>query len=186
LKALVDTVSVKTTVYFKIFDVFSLILFFHVHKLQGAMRKNKIDRDQNRDVSEKIALGMLKGSGKFVGEELYDSRLFNQSAGLDSGFGAEDEYSTYTKPLFDRGEASTIYRPKRDDADMYGDVDTQLAKLSDTSRFKPDKGFKGAEGGTRSAPRDAPVQFERHREEEEDAFGIEDIVQNKRARRDDD
>jgi SNW domain-containing protein 1 len=60
----------------------------------------------------------------------YDSRLFNQSSGLDSGFGADDEYSAYSKPLFDRTEASTIYRPKRDDTDVYGDVDTQVSFLS--------------------------------------------------------
>lgn len=43
---------------------------------------------------------------------------------------------------------------------MYGDADTQIAKLADTSRFKPDKGFKGAESGGGIA-REAPVQFER-------------------------
>ena len=45
---------------------------------------------------------------------------------MDSGFGAEDEYSTYSKPLFERAEASSIYRPKKDDSDVYGDVDTQV------------------------------------------------------------
>ena len=44
------------------------------------MRKQKVDRDEGRDVSERIALGMLKGSGAgaATGEALYDSRLFNQ------------------------------------------------------------------------------------------------------------
>lgn len=143
------------------------------------MRKNKVDRDEGRDVSERIALGMLKGSGSAGGEAMYDSRLFNQSAGMDSGFAAEDEYSTYSKPLFDRAEAATVYRPKKDDTEIYGDVDTQMSKLSDTSRFKPDKGFKGADGSGQ-APREAPVQFERAREE--DPFGINDIVKSKRSR----
>ena len=48
---------------------------------QGNMRKNKVDRDEGRDVSEKIALGMLKGTAKLTGESMYDSRLFNQSSG---------------------------------------------------------------------------------------------------------
>lgn len=138
-----------------------------------------MDRDEGRDVSERIALGMLKGTSAAGGEAMYDSRLFNQSAGMDSGFAAEDEYSTYSKPLFDRAEASTVYRPKKDDADIYGDVDTQMTKLSDTSRFKPDKGFKGADSAGQ-APRDAPVQFERAREE--DPFGINDIVKSKKSR----
>ena len=56
---------------------------------------------------------------------------------MDAGFGAEDEYNTYSKPLFDRGESaagSSIYRPRKGDGDVYGDADAQFAKLSDTSR----------------------------------------------------
>ena len=123
-----------------------------------------MDRDENRDVSEKIALGMLKGTSKLSGESIYDSRLFNQSSGMDSGFGAEDEYNTYTRPLFDRGEGQSVYRPKKADSDIYGDAEAQLAKLANTSRFRPDKGFQGAEGNTGAGPRDAPVQFEKARE----------------------
>lgn len=121
-----------------------------------------MDRDEGRDISEKIALGMLKGTGgKLTGESLYDSRLFNQSSGMDAGFGGEDEYNTYTKPLFDKAEGGSIYRPKQSAEDMYGDADTQLKNLSDTSRFKADKGFRGAETSATGGKRDAPVQFER-------------------------
>jgi SNW domain-containing protein 1 len=98
-----------------------------LENMKGTMRKNKIDRDMNRDVSEKIALGMHKGSGQLTGEAMYDARLFNQSSGMDSGFGGEDEYNTYSRPLFDRQAADSIYRPKRDDSDIYGDVDTQVS-----------------------------------------------------------
>ena len=42
----------------------------------------------------------------------------------------------------------------------YGDGDEQYKKLADTSRFKPDKGFRGAES-SEGQSRDAPVQFER-------------------------
>jgi len=130
--------------------------------MKGNMRKNKVDRDEGRDVSEKIALGMLKGTGQLTAESMFDSRLFNQSAGMDAGFGPEDEYTTYSKPLFDRGEGGGgIYRPKKDIEGVYGDADTQIAKLKDTSKFKPDKGFKGAEPVTGGGGRDAPVQFER-------------------------
>lgn len=132
--------------------------------MKGNLRKNKLERDEGRDVSERIALGMLKGTGKLTGEAAFDSRLFNQSSGMDAGFGGEDEYNTYSRPLFDRGEAASIYRPKKADAEQYGDVEEQLSKLRDTSRFKPDKGFKGAEGGGYGGPRDAPVEFERARE----------------------
>jgi hypothetical protein len=63
-----------------------------------------------------------------------------------------------------------------------------MAKLSDTSRFKADKGFKGAEGGHsgRGMGRDAPVQFEkdtgRRHYDDDDHRGDSD---RKRSRRDD-
>jgi SNW domain-containing protein 1 len=41
---------------------------------------------------------------------MYDQRLFNQTAGLGSGFGHEEDYNLYDKPLFaDRTNAS-IYK----------------------------------------------------------------------------
>ena len=71
-----------------------------------------------------------------------------------------------------------------------------MAKLADTSRFKADKGFKGAEGGERGAARDAPVQFEKGRDYNErdddgdggrngdrDPFGIHDVVKDNRSKR---
>lgn len=63
----------------------------------------------------------------------------------------------------------------------------QMAKLSDTSRFKPDKGFKGAEGGAHTGGRDAPVQFEKEGASN-DTFGINDLVghRSKRPRHDED
>lgn len=150
------------------------------------MRKNKIDRDEGRDISEKIALGMLKGTGKLKGDSMYDSRLFNQTAGMDAGFGADDDYNTYSKPLFDRGDAaSSVYRPKAD-SDNYGNADAEFKKLSDTSRFKPDKGFMGADGSSGAGPRSAPVQFEKAGTvRKDDPFGIGDLV-NKRSERDPD
>lgn len=125
--------------------------------MKGA-RKSKLDSDRERDISEKIALGMHRGGAKLMGEDMYDSRLFNQSAGMDSGFGAEDDYNMYTKPLFDRGETSSIYRPKRDSADAFGDADEQVDKILNTSRFKADKAFKGTEENAGKV-RDGPVQF---------------------------
>ncbi len=128
---------------------------------------------------------MLKGTGKLSGEALYDSRLFNQSSGMDSGFGAEDEYNAYSKPLFDRGDGGTIYRPKKSDSEAYGNPDEQLAKLKDTSKFKPDKGFKGAEAN--DGPRDGPVQFERSGDNDRRRpDGDYDGISRKKARHDSD
>lgn len=126
-------------------------------RMQKLGKKGKLTRDDDRDVSEKIALGQLQGTGKLSGDALFDSRLFNQSQGISSGFGADDDYTVYSKPLVDRGKAS-VYRPKGDDAG-YGDPDKQLEDLREgqTKRFKADKQFRGTEQVGRG--RDGPVQF---------------------------
>ncbi len=117
----------------------------------------------DRDISEKIALGVHTGSGGDRGG--VDGRLYNQSAGLDSGFGADDEYNAYTKPMFDREgvTSSSIYRPTRGEGAMDADEQYNKLKSGATSRFQPDKGFKGAEGGSGAVggSRNAPVQFEK-------------------------
>jgi SNW domain-containing protein 1 len=59
-------------------------------RLENLGKKSKTQRDGDRDVSEKIALGQMTGGGKLEGEAQFDSRLFNQSGGMDSGFGQED------------------------------------------------------------------------------------------------
>jgi len=45
-------------------------------------KKSKSARDQERDISEKIALGMAQPT--ISSETMYDSRLFNQSSGVDT------------------------------------------------------------------------------------------------------
>lgn len=51
-----------------------------------------------------------------TGEVMYDQRLFNQDQGMSSGFGAEDSYNVFDKPLFaDRSAAGGLYRPKQVD-----------------------------------------------------------------------
>merc|ERR1719195_1039451 len=104
-------------------------------------RKNPSGRDRNqeRDISEKIALG--QASGKTTGGNVYDSRLFDKDSGIDSGFGAEDDYNLYNKPLFNN-TARTIYKPT-----ALGDVDDLRSGGAtmgeDTSKFKADRGFEG-------------------------------------------
>ncbi|VEU44977.1 unnamed protein product [Pseudo-nitzschia multistriata] len=124
------------------------------------LKKRKLEKE--RDVSEKIALGVHTGSGG-AGEA--DSRLYNQSAGMDSGFGAEDEYNTYSKPLFDRQgvTSASIYRPTRGETEHNADESYDKLVKGATSKFQPSKGFAGAEGGAdiQAGPRTAPVQFEK-------------------------
>ena len=79
---------------------------------------------------------------------------------MDSGFGKGDDYNAYSKPLFDRSAASSIYRPTR--GEMDADTQYESLKQGATSKFQPHQGFQGAEGGVSGAgPRTAPVQFEK-------------------------
>ncbi|KAJ4909182.1 SNW/SKI-interacting protein [Raphanus sativus] len=138
-------------------------------KLEATGKKSKISRDRDRDVSERVALGMARTGGK-GGEVTYDQRLFNQEKGMDSGFSTDDQYNVYDKGLFTAQQTlSTLYKPKKDtDEEMYGNVaDEQLDRLKNTERFKPDKGFTGA--SERSGKRERPVEFEK--EDERDPLG---------------
>ncbi|KAL6984752.1 hypothetical protein U1Q18_018134 [Sarracenia purpurea var. burkii] len=138
-------------------------------------KKSKITRDRDRDISEKVALGMAStGSGR-GGEVMYDQRLFNQEKGMDSGFATDDQYNVYDKGLFTaQPTLSTLYRPKKDaDADMYGGAEEQLQKILKTDRFKPDKSFAGT--SEKAGPRDRPVEFEKEAEEA-DPFGLDQFL----------
>lgn len=44
---------------------------------------------------------------------MYDQRLFNQTSGLEAGFGDEDDYNLYDKPLFTDRSAASIYKNVR-------------------------------------------------------------------------
>ncbi|GLJ15368.1 hypothetical protein SUGI_0252100 [Cryptomeria japonica] len=140
-------------------------------------KKSKITRDRDRDVSEKIALGMANTGGNAAngGEVMYDQRLFNQEKGMESGFATDDQYNIYDKGLFTaHNTLSTLYRPKKDaDSEVYGGADEQLDKVLKTDRFRPDKGFAGAT--ERGGPRDRPVEFEKDAEEA-DPFGLDQFL----------
>lgn len=139
-------------------------------------KKSKITRDRDRDISEKVALGMpsaVSGSG---GEVMYDQRLFNQDKGMDSGFSADDQYNLYDRGLFNaQNTLGRLYNPKRNaDSEMYGGADEQLEKIMKTDRFKPDKAFVGT--SERTGPRDRPVEFEKEPEVEADPFGLDQFL----------
>lgn len=171
--------------------------------MRGAMRKGKMDRDGERDISEKIALGMHVGNAKLTGDEVYDSRLFNQGGGVEAGFGGEDEYNVYSRALFDKGAGGNIYRPRGDlgvgglDEDGGQEADAQYRKIANSDKFKPDRGFAGADYQSGGQGRDKPVQFEKdggreggkigegkEDEEEGDFFGVGEFVEKGGKRKD--
>lgn len=131
-------------------------------------KRSKLQRNENRDISEVIALGVP--NPRTSNDIQYDQRLFSQTKGMDSGFaGGEDEiYNVYDQPW--RGGkdmAQNIYRPSKNlDKDMYGD---DLEARIKTNRFVPDKEFSGSD--RRQRGREGPVQFE------EDPFGLDKFLE---------
>ncbi len=140
-------------------------------RLEALGQKTKTARDLDRDISEKIALGMPTGKVQASSDSLFDSRLFNQSQGMDQGFGDDDEYNVYTKGL--RAEKTqNIYRPKAGDAGV--NADEEYEKLVKTSKFKPDTAFAGAESSSKE--RSGPVAFEAAKPLGADPFGLGDFM----------
>lgn len=152
-------------------------------------RRGRLEKERERDVSEQIALGMPAKTSS-TGEGMFDARLFNQSKGMDSGFGGGDDesYAAYDKPWRkDSDVASNIYRPSKNiDSEMYGGKE-DLEALRSSKRFVADKGFQGTEGGAQpGTSRAGPVQFEK---EADDPFGLDaflDTAKKASKRKDED
>ena len=131
-------------------------------------KRSKLTRDKDRDISEKIALGMAKVTG---GEAMYDQRLFNQDTGMQAGMGAEDAYNLYDKPLFT--DRSDVYRGK-------GNVREGEEADVDTAKFKPSKGFTGADYSNKDASAGkGTVEFEVD-PQEADPFGLDAFLNDVR------
>ncbi|XP_045584224.1 puff-specific protein Bx42 isoform X2 [Procambarus clarkii] len=124
---------------------------------------------RERDVTEQIALGLPQNTSG-GGEAQFDQRLFNQSRGMDTGFGDDEAYDVYDAPWRDTGNiGSNIYRPTRTAENDYG---SGIEHLMSTNRFVPDRGFSGADSGT---SRSGPVEFQRSgadEKDEDDLFGV--------------
>ncbi|KAI9654757.1 MAG: mRNA splicing protein [Bathelium mastoideum] len=123
-------------------------------------RLQVLAREQQRDISEKVALGLAKPTASR--DSMYDARLFNQTSGLAAGF---NEDQPYDKPLFAAQEAiNSIYRPSAnaDDDDGGEDAGETMERIQKGSRFevlgRAKEGFKGA--GEKEA-RSGPVMFEK-------------------------
>ena len=159
-------------------------------------RIQMLAREQNRDISEKVALGLAKPTQS--SESMWDSRLFNQTSGFDTGF---NEDQAYDKPLFAAQDAiSSIYRPRAniDDEDDEEAGGKEYDKIAKSNRFevlgKAKEGFKGAADAEVSMltfpnakcstnfgvgqARDGPVQFEKDTTNAADPFHIDEMIRD--------
>ena len=82
---------------------------------------------------------------------MYDQRLFNQSGGLGHGFGDEEDYNLYDKPLFTDRTAASIYKNvKNIDEDQAAETNLPQGSQQEIKNAlqinqKPNRGFEGTQ-----------------------------------------
>lgn len=123
-------------------------------------------REQNRDISEKVALGIAKPT-KNSGDDQFDSRLFSQVS--TGGFSSSiNEDQVYDKSLFAAQEAvQSIYRPRVTTTDQSQDEQAELDRVTSEKRFQ------GLGKHSSTEARDGPVEFEA----DSDPFGVNQMMQ---------
>ncbi|TVY50850.1 Pre-mRNA-processing protein 45 [Lachnellula cervina] len=136
-------------------------------------RAQMFAREQNRDISEKVALGLAKPTAS--SESMFDSRLFNRTSGFDSGF---NEDQAYDKPLFQAHDAiNSIYRPRQDmdDGDDEEAAEAEMGKIQKAKRFADALGKGTFKGAADVEAREGPVQFEKDTGDG-DVFNVDDFL----------
>lgn len=139
-------------------------------------RAKMLARQQNRDISEKVALGLAKPT--LSKESMLDSRLFNQES-LSGNFADDDAYNLYDKPLFHGSTAAAaIYKARGNieegnEESFGGGTDEGIGKALDNDRFQLGRAKIGFEGAEDQEVREGPVQFEK---DTGDVFGLNQFL----------
>ncbi|KAJ1836743.1 mRNA splicing protein [Coemansia sp. RSA 2711] len=126
---------------------------------------------EDRDISEKIALGIAKPTQS---GEMFDSRLFNQPSASNAALHNDEAYNLYDKPLFNASRPST-YRPHAaiDEENRASEVDRMMS----SDRFGSQ--LQGMGSKKSEQPRSGPVEFEKG-----DVFGIDAFANTARQAKD--
>lgn len=139
-------------------------------------RAKQLARQQNRDISEKVALGLAKPT--LSKEAMLDSRLFNQES-LSGNFADEDSYNLYDRPLFHGSTAAAaIYKARGNitegnEESFGGGTDEGIGKALGNDRFGLGQARVGFEGAAEQEVREGPVQFEK---DTGDVFGLNQFL----------
>ena len=114
---------------------------------------------------------------------MLDSRLFNQ-ASLPTGFGDDESYSLYDKPLFHGSAgAAAIYRPRGNvgnDEAFGGGTEEGIGEALGNDRFGLGQPRVGFEGAQEQEVREGPVQFEK---DSGDVFGLDKFLDEAKSGR---
>ena len=141
-------------------------------------RAKMLARQQNRDISEKIALGLAKPT--LSKESMLDSRLFNREQ-LSGTFGDDESYGLYDRPLFHGSTAAAaIYKARGNIAAegsseeaFGGGTEEGIGKALSNDRFGLGQPRVGFEGANEQEVKEGPVQFEK---DSGDVFGLDKFL----------
>lgn len=139
-------------------------------------RAKMLARQQNRDISEKVALGLAKPT--LSKESMLDSRLFNQES-YSGSFADDDAYNLYDRPLFHGSTAAAaIYKARGNieqgnEESFGGGTEEGIGKALDNDRFQLGQARVGFEGAADQEVREGPVQFEK---DTGDVFGLDKFL----------
>ncbi|EGN95662.1 hypothetical protein SERLA73DRAFT_186813 [Serpula lacrymans var. lacrymans S7.3] len=139
-------------------------------------RAKQLARQQNRDISEKIALGLAKPT--MSKESMLDSRLFNQES-LSGSFADDESYNLFDRPLFHGSSAAAaIYKARGNitegnEESFGGGTEEGIGKAMDNDRFGLGQARVGFEGAKDQEVREGPVQFEK---DTGDVFGLDKFL----------
>jgi len=131
---------------------------------------------QNRDISERIALGLAKPT--LSKESMLNLHLFNQDS-LSGSFGDEKSYHLYDKPLFHGlSAAAAIYKAcgniaEEDEEHFGGGTEEGIGRALDNDRFGLGQAQVGFEGAREQEVWEGPVQFKK---DMMDMFGVERTI----------
>ena len=146
-------------------------------------RAKMLARQQNRDISEKIALGLAKPT--LSKESMLDSRLFNQES-LSGNFADDDAYNLYDRPLFHGSSAAAaIYKARGNisegNQDSFGGgTEEGIGEALGNDRFGLGQPRVGFEGAQEQEIREGPVQFEK---DSGDVFGLDKFLDEAKSGR---
>ncbi|KAI0748555.1 pre-mRNA-processing protein 45 [Daedaleopsis nitida] len=149
-------------------------------------RAKMLARQQNRDISEKIALGLAKPT--LSKESMLDSRLFNQES-LSGSFADDDAYNLYDRPLFHGSSAAAaIYKARGNisegnEESFGGGTEEGIGKALDNDRFGLGAPRVGFEGASEQEVREGPVQFEKDVGDAGDVFGLNKFLDEAKSGR---
>ncbi|KAG6898256.1 hypothetical protein C0992_000701 [Termitomyces sp. T32_za158] len=147
-----------------------------MNNMGAEQRAKQLARQQNRDISEKVALGLAKPT--LSKESMLDSRLFNQES-LSGSFADDDAYNLYDKPLFHGSTAAAaIYKARGNitegnDESFGGGTEEGIGKALGNDRFGLGQARVGFEGASEQEVREGPVQFEK---DTNDVFGLNQFL----------